>query len=313
MKFDVYFHDDFDGRASVAVFLNFLKSQGDEIENFYPVNHWMAPTWDRMVRKSKNPVAIFDFYFHPKATFFFDHHATTFINKDWEKNFKPTKYYNLNFNSKSCASLTTKVLKKYFKYKVPESILDLAFWSDVVDGAEYASAKETIELKRPGLQLDAFIEGSSGGKNTLEWLIRMMSEEKIGAIVRLPRIQAILKKERQLIEKGVRYTQKHLQVYEQVAFLDLTGTKIPRVRFAPHYLYPNLVFVITLMKESNRFRISVGANPWGGKKSKIDLGGHLKFKYGGGGHKNAAGIAGLKSKEEGIKISRELIDFLKNK
>ncbi len=313
MRYDVYFHNDMDGRVSAAVFLDFLKKQGDDIANFYPVDHWMAKNWDKMVRGSKNPTAIFDFYFHPRAKFFFDHHSTTFIKDEWRKKFKPTQYYHLNFKFKSCAGLVLDVLTKKFGYRASKKIRELVFWADVVDAAEYASAKETIELEKPGLKLDVFIEQASGGGDSLEWLIRMMSEKSVEEILKLKRVKVVLKKEREKIRRGVLYAQENLQVYDRVVFLDLTQSKVIRVRFAPHYLYPGVRYVITFMEDKGHFRISVGGNPWQKESSRIDLGRYLKSKYGGGGHRRAAGIAGIKSREQGFVIVKELIEFLQNK
>lgn len=309
MKYDFYFHNDFDGRASAAIFWDFLGKRGDEEGNFYQMDHFMAPEWDDKVRKSRNPVAIFDFYFHPKAVFYFDHHPTTFIKKSWQKSFRPSRYRYLDFSYKSCASLVADSLKKNFQYHPPKHIIELTRWADFVDAAEFSSAKQAVELKEPVLQLDAYIDATSKN-NSLSWLIRLMSEKPIGGIVRLKKIQEVLRSVKTKIKKGLDYTQKNLQVYDKVVFLDLTKTSIPRVRFAPHYLFPNLSYVLTLMRENKGFRISAGGNPWRSELCKINLGLYLKKKYGGGGHSRAAGVSGIKTKEQGLKIVKELIEVL---
>ncbi|MEK7181477.1 MAG: hypothetical protein AAB738_04085 [Patescibacteria group bacterium] len=309
MKYDFYFHNDFDGRASAAVFWDFLKKRGDEVGDFYSMDHFMAPEWDGLVRKSINPVVIFDFYFHPKAAFFFDHHRTTFVKRSWQKSFRPNKYRYLDFSYKSCASLVLATLKKHFQYHPPRHIVELARWADFVDAAEFSSAKQTIEIKEPVLQLDAFIDATSKN-DSLAWLIELMREKPIQNIIKLKKIQKVLGSVKAKIKKGLDYTQKNLQIYENVVFLDLTKTNIPRVRFAPHYFVPNLSYVLTLMRENKDFKISAGGNPWRPESCKINLGLYLKKKYGGGGHKRAAGISGIKTKEQGLKIIKELIEVL---
>ena len=309
MKYDFYFHNDFDGRASAAVFWDFLRSRGDGVGNFYQMDHFMAPEWDGKVRKSRNPASIFDFYFHPRAEFYFDHHPTTFIKKSWQKSFRPSRQWYLDFSYKSCASLVLDALKKNFKYHPPKHILELAKAADFVDAAEFSSAKQAVEIKEPVLQLDAFIDATSAD-NSLSWLIKLMSEDSIRSIVKLPKIQKVVRRVRSEIKKGLDYARKNLQVYDRVVFLDLTHTKIPRVRFAPHYLFPNLCYVLTLMRENGGFRISAGGNPWRPESCKVNLGLYLKKKYGGGGHKRAAGISGIKTKEQGLKIIKELIEVL---
>lgn len=312
MKFDLYFHNDFDGRASAAVFLDFLKSRGDGIANFYRVDHWIGQNWDGLVRASKNPVAIFDFYFHPKAEFFFDHHATTFVKKGWDKIFRATKFHHLRPEYKSCCRLVAEALKKNFGYRAPAHIKELMSWLDVVDGAMYSSARQTIELAEPALQIDSYIDSKSRS-HTLSWLVKRLSEEFLDEVARDPRIQSTLKRVRARIKEGLDFARKNLQIYDKVVFLDLSRSVVSRVRFAPHYLYPDLSYVVTLMKDGRGYRIAIGGNPWKKNSCKVDLGGYVRKFYGGGGHKRAAGIAGIKTRETGLRIVEELIEFLGKK
>src|SRR5271155_4749866 len=101
MLYDIYFHNDFDGRASAAVMLAFLRSRGDDIEHFIPVKYDIIPVgtkkqWldDKFLEKNKlfrgkhNPAIIVDFPYHPQAAFWFDHHLRPFRKPGWEKKFK---------------------------------------------------------------------------------------------------------------------------------------------------------------------------------------------------------------------------------
>ena len=309
MKYDLYFHNDFDGRASAAVFLDFLKKRGGSVENYFQVDHWIGDKWDALVKKSKNSVAVFDFYFHPKATFFFDHHATTFKKKIWEKDFKSNRFYNLDPKYKSCCKLVFDALKKNFGYQSGAHIKDLVKWAEIVDDADYPSPRLTIEVKEPALEIDAFIDERSTKEN-LSWLIKLMSRKPLQEIARLRKIQKVVKTVRGKIKRGLSFTIKNMQIFGKVTFLDLSLTNMPRVRFAPHFLYPKLSYAVTLMKDVDGFRIAVGGNPWRKQVCRIDLGRYAKSKYGGGGHRRAAGITKIRSRKDGLRIARELIEFL---
>lgn len=309
MKYDVYFHNDFDGRASVAVFLDFLRGRGDSVGNYVQVDHWISDKWDALVRKSKNPFAVFDFYFHPRAVFFFDHHATTFRKKSWERNFKNDRFHHLRPEYKSCCKLVFDALKKNFGYRPKSHIKDLVRWAEVVDAADYSSPRLTIEVEEPALEIDIFVDERSTKEN-LNWLIELISRKPLREIARLGKVQKVVKMARRKIKRGLLFTRKNLQIFGKVTFLDLSLTNVPRVRFAPHYLYPELNYTVTLMKDVDGFRIAVGGNPWRKQACRIDLGRYAKAKYGGGGHRRAAGITKIRSRKKGLRISQELIEFL---
>lgn len=312
MKYDLYFHNDFDGRVSAAVFLDFLRLRGDEAANYFAVDHYIRPKWDAMVKRSKNPVVIFDFYFHPKAEFFFDHHLTTFVRVDWEKNFKRTKYLNLDFKYESCCHLVYDVLTKNFGYKPDKHIKNLVKWADIVDAAKYKSAKDTIELTAPALQVDAYIDHKSQKGDPLRWIIEELSRKDLVKVSKDRRVAAVLKQVKLKVKRSLEFHKKNLQVYDKVCFIDLSSGKVERLRFAPHYLVPNLSYIVTLLRSGKVYRVAVGANPWRPSLHKHDLRKLVRERYGfkAGGHARAAGITGIKDKKTGMKIAKELIEIL---
>ena len=312
MKYDLFFHNDFDGRASSAVFLDYLRSRGDSVENYFAADHCIRPKWDGLVKKSKNPVVIFDFYYHPKAEFFFDHHSTTFIRSDWEKKFKRTKYLNLDFPYESCCHLVYDVLVNKFKYKPAKCIKDLVRWADIVDEAKYKSAKDTIELKESALQVDAYIDQRSGRGDPIKWLIEALSRKDLVGVAKDRRVVAVVKSYKAKIKKSLEFHRKNLQVYDKVCFIDLSGEGVERIRFAPHFLVPSLSYIITLLRSGKVFRVAVGANPWKLNLHKHDLRKLVRERYGfkAGGHARAAGITGIKNKKSAMRIVQELIEIL---
>src|SRR3989344_2805305 len=149
MKYDIYFHGGcFDGAASAAMLLWFLRQRGDSYGKFIPLTHPIDKKWWRKF-SSKKPFAVVDITYHPKAAIWFDHHPTTFIDKKWEKNFKPDLWHQLDTKSPSCTSLIYRHLIKNFKIRQPQYITELARWLDITDAAGFKNVKKAWpEIKK---------------------------------------------------------------------------------------------------------------------------------------------------------------------
>src|SRR5581483_8268760 len=145
MRYDIYFHNDFDGHAAAAVMLAFLRSRGDDIEHFVPVKYDIIPEWrhtDFFMRhkliagpvRGRNPAIIVDFPFHPGAQFWFDHHLLPFREPKWEGIYKkelrrrkqrrpkgrapaPSPYWRYDESYRSACHLVYDSLKKDFGWR----------------------------------------------------------------------------------------------------------------------------------------------------------------------------------------------------
>lgn len=310
MDYDLYFHNDFDGYASAAVFLDFLNNRGDNITGLFPVDHEIKPRWEKF--KFKNPFAVFDFYFHPRATYFFDHHATTFIKESWKKSFRPSKLYFLKPSYFSCCHMVLDSLVKEYKFKPAPNLAELTDWLDVIDGAKYGSGKQAIELKEPALRIDAYVDFAAKNNLDATWIVKELKDKDLRRVAEDRRVVMAYKKALEENKKSLAYYQKNLKVFENISFIDLTKTKVQRLRAAPYYLCPKLAYSITVKRKDHGYRLSVGSNPWHKKKNKIDLGVMLKEFCGGGGHKGAAG-AFLNTTKEMNQCLRKIVKVLAKK
>lgn len=305
-KYNIYFHYDFDGFASAAVMFDFLKKNNSKIQNFTPVNYNLKYKWTDFKFK-KNPIIV-DFYFHPQAKFWFDHHETTFIKNEWKKDFKPNKYYHFNPQYKSCCSLIVNQLQKIWGYKPSKHILNLSKWLDIIDGANYKSAKQTIILKDSALQIDAFIDNN---KKYILWLIKKLPYFSLKEIASSPKIKNFLKKEKEKRKEILKIYYKNLKIfYNKIAFIDKTKIK-GNLRYAPFYFYPNILYSIILRKKKV-YIISLGVNPWKRNKNKIHIGKFLRKHFKGGGHKTVGG-AEFKTKKEALKAIEKIINYINKK
>lgn len=310
MKYELYFHNDFDGHASAAVFLNFLKKRGDDASSINPVDHEIKAEWPKL--NPKDDFAVFDFYFHPRATYFFDHHRTTFIKEVWRKKFKESSTYYLKPEYPSCCGLVGKMLERDHQYFPDKKIKELIKWLDIVDGAQYKSAKQAILMKEPALRINAYIDYAIKRGQKTDWIVRELASKSIGLIAKNPKIISFYKKTVKENKKSMIFYQKNLQIFMNTSFIDLSKARVARLRAAPYFLQPKALYNITIKNKDGGYRISIGSNPWLKVKSRIDLGSVLRKFCGGGGHHGAAG-GFVKSKKEAQRVIDSVVLALTKK
>jgi hypothetical protein len=312
MDYHLYFHNDFDGVASGAVMLDFLKSRGDDIISFTPIDY--SPTlkknWANF--KFREPFVIVDFLYYPKASWWFDHHPTSFIDDKWRKEFKSDKNHAFDPAKKSACDLLTGHLKKEFNYKPPKFMTDLIKWATVIDGALYKSPKEAVEGRQPAIKLAPALNPinfkARAPAKYFEAIIKSLASEPIVKTVQIP----IVKKEIRRIKKKNKEAEqvfgKISVLTDKVVFIDGTKTGAQLSNFFGYYFYPEVDYAATLEFYGRYYHLSVGKNPWRKTPARVHIG-ELLNKYGGGGHKTVGGVE-RKTKSEILKIAEEIIEYL---
>lgn len=320
MKYDIYFHNDFDGRASAAVVLAFLRSRGDDIEHFTPVDYDLLPHWldehffekHKLFKGRRNPPIIVDFLYHPKAAFWFEHHPTTFKKESWRKGFRPSKFKTLRAEYASCTHLVYDHLKKNFPWKPPRHLMELVKWLDVIDGANYRSAKQTLEMKEPAIQIGNFIEEKADSLPIASWTIKYLSERPIKDLAKEPRVAKVTKKVKAETKKKIAFYRKNLKIFGEVMFIDLSGEGSGHpARFVSYALHPKLVYTVRISPRNGLYHLNAGVNPWRRKENGFNIGNILK-KYGGGGHEGVGGVE-FKTKNEALRVAEDVIRILNHK
>lgn len=305
-NYNIYFHYDFDGIASAAVIFDFLKQKNSNVENFIAVNYNLKYKWPNFKFK-KNPIIV-DFYFHPKAKFWFDHHETTFKKESWKDNFKQNKYHHFAPRYKSCCSLIVNRLQKLWGYKPSKHIINLSKWLDIIDGANYKSAKQAIFLKEPAAQINAFIDNQPKIKS-ITWLIYDLIQKPLTKIAQKKRVKNFIKKEVKRRQKIINFYNKNLKIYNyKLGIIDI-GRHNYNLRYAPFYLKPNLIYALTIRHKKGLYFISLGVNPWQKNKNKIHVGKFLRKNFGGGGHKKVGGVEFRNKKELNLAIKKIIKEF----
>ncbi|MEK7508044.1 MAG: hypothetical protein AAB602_03100 [Patescibacteria group bacterium] len=328
MKYDIYFHNDFDGRAASAVMLDFLRRRGDAIAHFTPVNYELQQQWRRfdfferhkLFKGKRYPAIVVDFLYHPRAAIWFDHHPTTFgAYPGTGRMFLDEKFrignggelQNWDFSYKSCCRQALEELKRHFGYKPPKHIMELAKWLDVIDNAQYKSPHQPIDMKEPALKLDWYIEATAHSKREAKKMIILLAEKPMAKIAAMPRVAQVLKKVRKKIKISLDYYKKYAHVRGRIMVADLTSGKYMRLRFAPYYLHPRLHYAMSFLKQGKLFRLGWGSNPWHRPKDGIRIGEFLR-RYGGGGHAVAGG-AEFKSRRAVLDAVEEIVTYVNRK
>jgi oligoribonuclease NrnB/cAMP/cGMP phosphodiesterase (DHH superfamily) len=320
-KYDIYFHNDFDGRASAAVVLAFLRSRSDDIEHFIPVNFYLTEQWldekffekHKLFKGKRNPAIVVDFLYHPAATFWFDHHPTTFKKEIWRKKFKPDKFHHLDPSYPSNCHFTYTALKSDFGWKPEKHIKELIYWADIIDGAQYKTPQQTIEVKEPGLQIAAFVDMTDHDEEETVAIIKLLAEKPLSEIAKLKKVQRAAQETRRMNLKSLRYYKKHLRIFGDATFIDLTESDLKTLRYAPYYLKPKIMYAVRLTKKEGLYHLGIGANPWikgAARKAHHDAhAGEILKKYGGGGHKGAGAVE-FKTKAAAEHAVKEIVPLL---
>ncbi len=312
MDYHLYFHDDFDGTASGAVMLNFLHSRGDDIISYNPINFTPNLKKNWADYKFKEPFILVDFLYHPRATWWFDHHLTSFINDGWRRRFEGDKNHAFDPAKKSACDLIAEHLKKEFGYKPPRFILDLIKWATIIDSASYKSAEEAIRGKQPAIKLALALNPinfkAQAAAKYFETIVKSLAGKPMAKTVKIKIVKKEIKRIEEDNKKAKKVFKKISKVAGRAVFIDGTKTEAQLSNFFGYYFYPKINYVITLEFYGSYYHLSVGKNPWKKTPARIHIGKMLS-KYGGGGHDGVGGMD-KKSKSEIMKIAEEVIKYL---
>src|SRR6185369_9979826 len=148
---------------------------------------------------------VVDFPFHPKAAWWFDHHGGPFRKKGWKEKFKPSKFLHHDPDYASCCGQVVAVLRKEFGWKPPAQLKEMVKWGDILDGAQYRSARQTMELKEPALQVDVFFERFGDAAIANKTFVTLLSEQPIVAIAKRREVQQAVRAAKRDIKLATAY------------------------------------------------------------------------------------------------------------
>ena len=295
MRIRVLYHDHcFDGAASAAFFTRFTQATFyKDAEYLYGgMMHKPAQTWDEEVFDGDvNAIVDFKYAASPKLTWWFDHHQSAFLTPADAEHFKrtdgPRKFYDPAY--KSCTKFISTIAREKFGFTAPD-LDELVQWAEIIDGAQYPSARDAVELASPATQLVLVIEGAKGS-DIVQRIIRLMTTTPLAGIMRDSEVRAMYEPLYQRHLESIGIIRNASRADGKVVFFDLSSHGIEGYnKFIPYYLFPQSVYTVSVMLASFRTKVSVGSNPWAPEEPRHNLA-SICERYGGGGHPRVGAIS----------------------
>jgi len=295
MRVRILYHDHcFDGAAASAFFSRFVEAKyypGASFE-FTGLAHKASQLFEpEMFDGDVNAIVDFKYSTDPRLTWWFDHHQSAFLTPEDAEHFRHDasghKMYDPSF--RSCTMYIATVAKERFGFDAPD-LKELVDWADIIDGAQYSSAREAVELGQPAMKLTLVIEGSKGS-DLVQTIIRKMRHEPLAIIAADPEVQAAYHPLYVRHLRSIDIIRKQARCTDGVCYFDLVDYDLEGYnKFIPYYLHPESTYTVSVSTSSFRTKVSVGSNPWVKEPLKHNLA-TICERYGGGGHPKVGAIS----------------------
>lgn len=317
MKVRVLYHDHcFDGAASAAYFSRFLKETKHPTAEY--VYTGMAHTADQIFADSMfdgdvNAIVDFKYSPNPKLTWWFDHHQSAFLTPADADHFhaahNPLHFFDPGY--RSCTKFICDVAREKFGY-APGDLSELVKWADIIDGAQYATPKDAVELKAAATKLVLVIEAVKGSE-MVQRIIREMQTKPLEEIIAEPEIAAIFAPLYERHMRSIDVIGRKARTDDGVIFFDLVGDDLEGYnKFVPYYLFPESTYTVSVSESTFRTKVSVGSSPWA---PKVDHNlASICERYGGGGHPRVGAISfPVGAIEPARRAAAEIVEELRGK
>jgi hypothetical protein len=291
-----------DGHASSAIW---MRANGDTSKGSYS---FVAgkPNGDLPLQSGLNVVLDLPYVADSRVHFWADHHATAFRTSSdrahFQANLGSRKIYDVQY--KSCAKL---LADKYAQGRV-DGLRELVNWSEIIDGAGFASAKQAVDGSNPMVALMTWVETNTDPNADARVIEEMASGTSLTAIASRYLGGAALNGASDL-SRWVSGSDG-----QKVVFIDLTGRGPGWYnKLSPFAAAPSCVFAVVVSSvRDGGVKVAVGRNPWSrGRAGSESLGLLCQKKAGGGGHQNAGGFGGPASDRARLtSIARDIAGYL---
>src|SRR5262245_50089278 len=192
----VLFHDNcFDGAASAALFQRFYQSRIDPAAQFgfEGKSHSTGPVFtEGSFDGDVNAVVDFRYSSNPRLEWWFDHHVSAFPTPEEEAHFRahpgPHKFFDPQ--ARSCTKFLAETCAQKFGWDW-SAHAELVEWADIIDGAQFASAKAAVELAEPALKLMTWVENNHDAALKLRF-IEELTTRSLGDIAAEPYVAGAL-------------------------------------------------------------------------------------------------------------------------
>jgi hypothetical protein len=295
LRVRVFYHGKcFDGTASAAVFSRFYRERihADAAFQFTGLVHRAGALFDEAEFDGDENV-ILDFKYSPSAkiTWWFDHHESAFLTPEdaehYRRGDKSHKFYDPQF--KSCTKLLAQVAQEKFRFN-PEPLQELIYWADIIDGAQFTSVGQAVEMKEPAMKLTMVVESTSDPE-FLPRLIPLLAEQSLASVIANPLVAPLVGPLIERHRRSIEILRQRAECRQGTIYFDITDQELEGYnKFIPYYLYPQSVYSVGLSRSNFRVKVAVGSNPWTNERNMLNLA-RICERYGGGGHARVGAIS----------------------
>jgi hypothetical protein len=295
VKVRVFFHGKcFDGTASAALFSRFYRERvhADAQFQFTGLVHRAGALFDEsQFDGDENAIVDFKYSASPRITWWFDHHESAFLTpqdaEHYRNSDKSHKFYDPDY--KSCTKFLAHIAEEKFGFDAAP-VAELIKWADIIDGAQFESPQQAVEMAEPAMKLTMAIESTNDG-GFLPRLIPYLVSEPLGKVIQEPFVAALIPPLMERHKRSIEILRQRSECKQGTIYFDISDQDLEGYnKFIPYYLHPDSVYSVGLSRSSFRVKVSVGSNPWTGKENMVNLA-KICERYGGGGHARVGAIS----------------------
>lgn len=312
----VLHHDNcFDGIASAAVFSEFYRRVVDPRATFeYEGLAHRAGGYqlDDMLSGDTNVILDFKYSASERLTWWFDHHESAFLSPGDEAHFRRDrsgrKFHDPGF--RSCTKFIRHIADAEFQCSL-DDLDDLIHWADVIDGAQFESARSAVELKEPALQIMTVVEAVHD-RNLIRGIITDLQHRPLAEIAQEPEVKAHFERLHEKHLRAIEVLKSAMTETDRVVEFDISNSPVhAHNKFIPYHVFPDSVYTVGVSLEPSRAKISVGTNPWTRVEPRHNLA-RICERYGGGGHAVVAAISFHPEQiDEARRVAKEIGETLR--
>jgi hypothetical protein len=316
VKVRVFFHGKcFDGTASAALFSRFYRERvrSDVQFQFTGLVHRAGALFDESdFDGDENAIVDFKYSASPKITWWFDHHQSAFLTpqdaEHYRSNDKSRKFYDPEF--RSCTKFLAQVAQEKFGFNAAP-VTELIHWADIIDGAQFESPEQAVEMAEPAMKLTMAIE-STNDPEFLPRLIPFLVAEPLAQVIQEPFVAALIPPLMERHRGSIDIIRRHSECRQGTIYFDISDYDLEGYnKFIPYYLHPGSVYSIGLSRSSFRVKVAVGSNPWTKKENMVNLA-KICERYGGGGHARVGAISFPPDKADAARqAAKEIVEELR--
>jgi hypothetical protein len=278
----IYFHRScFDGVASAAMAAWLFESSRDEYSfEFEPVDYRLRTGWERA--SLGDGACVVDFLYHPKANYWWDHHATTFVSVDSRDSYQRRRSPSVMWdpNAPSCAGLILRYVREHGL--VPPNLEDMGRWADKLDAAQYESPEDAV-LNLSSARLIALSFVVEDTHNYYDFLIRNLIKMPVEEVALTPSCRQYCDEAQRRYILGLELFRKKSSFDDGIVSYDVTVGHEIVDRMMPYFLFPQADYSLGIVRSADRrIKLTCNASPWR-RPSGPHLG-ELFARHGGGGH-----------------------------